>query len=179
MAAPWLGLDRPTVERGLTALRCSKQEVRWAADLAERWLRLEPGAARRPGRRGRRARRGAPPLGGRHRTHPRAGRHARGGRPVRRGAGGRRAAAAAAAVRAAYRRLVRVAYRDPIELADLAGGGNDLADAGVPAGRSWARSCGSCSTRGRRPARNTGAWLLAEARRLADDARRAPAAPPA
>jgi tRNA nucleotidyltransferase (CCA-adding enzyme) len=42
MAAPWLGLDRATVERGLTALRASKQEVRWAADLAERWERIAP-----------------------------------------------------------------------------------------------------------------------------------------
>ena len=83
-------------------------------------------------------------------------------------------------MRAVYRRLVRVAYRDPIELADLAVGGNDLADAGVPAGPlvgAILRQLLDAVVDD--PARNTGAWLLAEARRLADDARRPPAAPPA
>jgi tRNA nucleotidyltransferase (CCA-adding enzyme) len=175
MAAPWLGLDRAAVERGLTALRCSKQETRWAADLADRWLRLAP--ALREALAG-----AAPPADAQLRRWA-----ATTGRTlapaVMRLAAARFAAERALgipapegrAVRAAYRRLVRVAYRDPVELADLAVTGNDLADAGVPPGPlvgailrqlvDWVVED---------PARNTAAALLAEARRLAGAARGAP-----
>lgn len=167
MAAPWLGLDRATVERGLTALRCSKQEVRWAADLAGRWHELAPAlraqlAADPP--RDADLRRWAAAAG---RTFAPA---------VLRLAAARFAAEramgvdapSAGAVRAAYRRLVRIAYRDPVELADLAVSGSDLADAGVPPGPL----VGSILRRlldavVDDPARNTRAWLLAEAGRLA------------
>jgi tRNA nucleotidyltransferase (CCA-adding enzyme) len=44
------------------------------------------------------------------------------------------AAPAAERVRSVYRRAVRVAYRDPIELGDLALDGDDLRAAGIPAG---------------------------------------------
>jgi hypothetical protein len=37
-------------------------------------------------------------------------------------------------MRALYRRAVRVAYRDPIAVADLAVTGNDVVAAGVPSG---------------------------------------------
>ena len=40
----------------------------------------------------------------------------------------------AARVRSVYRRALRIAFRDPIELADLAVTGEDLRDAGIPAG---------------------------------------------
>ena len=33
-----------------------------------------------------------------------------------------------------YRRMVRVAYRDPLSVTDLAIDGSDLMDAGIPAG---------------------------------------------
>ena len=38
------------------------------------------------------------------------------------------------AVRSAYRRAIRAAYRDPVELGDLAVDGDDLRAAGIPAG---------------------------------------------
>lgn len=178
MAAPWLGLDRAVVERGLTALRCSKQEVRWAADLADRWQRLAPGlrealAADVP-----------PPDAVLRRWAATAGRTL--APAVLRLAAARFAAErlaaeraegdpavgepapSAHAVRGAYRRLVRVAYRDPIELADLAVTGSDLADAGVPPGPlvgTILRQLLDAVVDD--PARNTSTWLLAEARRLA------------
>jgi tRNA nucleotidyltransferase/poly(A) polymerase len=37
-------------------------------------------------------------------------------------------------VRATYRALIRIAYRDPIEIADLAADGGDLMEAGIPPG---------------------------------------------
>ena len=52
--------------------------------------------------------------------------------------GGARAVGAAApspaAVRSAYRRALRVAFRDPVEIGDLAVDGDDLRAAGIPAG---------------------------------------------
>ena len=39
-----------------------------------------------------------------------------------------------ARVRSVYRRAIRIAFRDPIELGDLAVDGEDLRDAGIPAG---------------------------------------------
>ena len=180
MAAPWLGLDRSAVERGLTALGCSKQEVRWAADLADRWHRLAPALreALAPG---------APPpaaaalrrwaaVAGRTLV-PATMRLAAARFAAERAAGA--TAPSGPAVRAAYRRLVRVAYRDPIELADLAVTGNDLADAGVPAGPlvgAILRQLVDAVVED--PSRNTAAWLLAEARRSADG-RRGAGAPPA
>jgi tRNA nucleotidyltransferase (CCA-adding enzyme) len=49
------------------------------------------------------------------------------------------AAPSARAVNAVYRRGVRIAFRDPIELADLAVDGDDLRTAGVPAGPAIGR----------------------------------------
>jgi tRNA nucleotidyltransferase (CCA-adding enzyme) len=170
MAAPWLGLDRATVERGLTALRASKQEVRWAADLAERWERIAPAlrdaladdAAAPPA--DALLRRWAAVTG--RTLAPAVLRVAAARFAAERAAG--RPAPSARVVRRLYRRLVRVAYRDPIELADLSVTGNDLADAGVPPGPL-------VGTILRRlldfvvedPTRNVRDTLLAEARRLA------------
>lgn len=172
MAAPWLGLDRATVERGLTALRCSKAEVRWAADLAERWQRLAPGLAAALGGDARPTdaalRRWAAITG--RTLAPATMRLAAARFAAERAVGG--AAPSAAAVRATYRRFVRIAYRDPIELADLAVTGNDLADAGVPPGPlvgAILRQLLEVVVDD--PARNDAAWLLAEARRRADAAR--------
>ncbi len=183
MAAPWLGLDRAEVERGLTALRCSKQEVRWAADLADRWQRLAPAV------RDALAAGDAPADAVLRRWAATAGRtlapavlrlaaaRFAAEREVRGGSDGGSAGEAvpsARAVRAAYRRLVRVAYRDPVDLADLAVTGSDLADAGVPPGPlvgTILRQLLDAVVDD--PARNARPWLLAAARRLADDARRA------
>jgi hypothetical protein len=49
-----------------------------------------------------------------------------------RGAG--RPAPLPARVRGTYRALLRIAYRDPIEIADLAVDGEDLASSGIPPG---------------------------------------------
>jgi tRNA nucleotidyltransferase (CCA-adding enzyme) len=46
-------------------------------------------------------------------------------------------------VRAAYRRAVRIAFRDPIETADLAVTGNDLVDAGIAPGPEVGRILGA------------------------------------
>ncbi|HYV99810.1 MAG TPA: hypothetical protein VE967_20285, partial [Gemmatimonadaceae bacterium] len=48
-------------------------------------------------------------------------------------------APAAAVVRSVYRRGVRIAYRDPVELSDLAVDGDDLRAAGVPPGPELGR----------------------------------------
>jgi tRNA nucleotidyltransferase (CCA-adding enzyme) len=51
----------------------------------------------------------------------------------------REAAPPEPAVRSLYRRGVRIAFRDPVELADLAVDGDDLRAAGVPAGPAIGR----------------------------------------
>jgi hypothetical protein len=165
-----LGLDRPAVEQGMRALRCSNQETRWVADLAERWQRLGPELRAAlggdvPGVPDVQLRRWAAAAG---RTLAPA---------VLRLAAARFAAERAlglqapegARVRSAYRRLVRVAYRDPIALGDLAVSGADLQGAaGVPAGPR----VGQILQRllelvVEDPAANVRERLLAEARRLA------------
>ena len=169
MAAPWLGLDRAAVERALTALRCAKQEVRWAADLADRWDVLAPAF-----RTGLADGGPAPDDATLRRWAARCGRTLVA--PVLRLAAARFAAERAAglaapsgaAVRSAYRRAVRIAYRDPVELSDLAVSGSDLADAGVRAGPlvgTILRSLLDAVVED--PARNRRDWLLDEARRLA------------
>jgi tRNA nucleotidyltransferase (CCA-adding enzyme) len=170
MAAPWLGLDRPAVERGLTALRCSKQEVRWAADLAGRWHAVAPSLRAGLGQQA-----PGPPSDAEVRRwvaacgrtlSPAVFRLAAARFAAERAAG--LAAPAGGAVRAAYRRAVRAAYRDPVEVADLAVDGGDLAAAGVRAGPlvgAILRALLDAVVDD--PARNTRGWLLAEARRLA------------
>jgi tRNA nucleotidyltransferase (CCA-adding enzyme) len=170
MAAPWLGLDRVEVERGLRALRCSNQEVRWAADLAERWLRLAPELREAL------ADGAAPPEDVRlRRWAAAAGRTL--AAPALRVAAARFAAERAlglaapdaARLRAAYRRLVRAAYRDPIVLGDLAVSGADLQDeAGVPAGPRLGQILHRLlELVVEDPAANARERLLAEARRMA------------
>lgn len=169
LAAPWLGVARAEVERGLRALRASNHEVRWAADLSDRAGALL-GAVRdallRPD--------GRPENAELRRWAAACGRVL--AAPCFRLIAARLAAERAAGlvappaerVRSAYRRLVRVAYRDPIGLADLAVSGSDLADIGVAAGPLVGATL-------RRllddvvddPAQNTRAWLLARAAELA------------
>jgi hypothetical protein len=80
------------------------------------------------------------------------------------------AAPGGSAVRSAYRRAVRIAYRDPIELQDLAVSGTDLADAGVRAGPLVGHILRSLlDAVVEDPARNRRDWLLAEALRRATD----------
>ena len=134
LAAPWLGADRATVERALRALRCANHEIRWTADLAERWARvgdelreaLLTGAPSDAS-----LRRWAAAVG--RTLVPDLLRLASARFAAERVAGLR--APPAEAMRSVYRRMVRIAYRDPIELSDLAVTGRDLmAEAGVAPG---------------------------------------------
>jgi tRNA nucleotidyltransferase (CCA-adding enzyme) len=69
--------------------------------------------------------------------------------------------------RALYRRLVRIAFRDPLEVADLAVDGDDLRRAGVPHGPALGRVlAGLVAFVLDDPARNHPEPLLAEARRI-------------
>jgi tRNA nucleotidyltransferase (CCA-adding enzyme) len=135
LAAPWLERDRATAERALRALRCSNQEIRWVADLVERWERV--GAEMREALAAEEApndavlRRWAARIG--RVLVPALMRLAAARWTAERAAGGERVPEAAR-VRAVHRRLTRIAYRDPIALGDLAVGGTDLMEAGIAAG---------------------------------------------
>jgi hypothetical protein len=134
LAAPWLDADRSGVERALRALRCANQEIRWTAELVERWARV--GDALRAALVA-----GAPSDATLRRWAASIGRTLVPDllRLAAARFGAERASGLPAPsperVRAVYRRLVRVAYRDPIELADLAVTGRDLmTQAGVAPG---------------------------------------------
>jgi tRNA nucleotidyltransferase (CCA-adding enzyme) len=134
LAAPWLEGDRAAAERALRALRCSNQEIRWVADLVERWGRV--GAAMRDALVADAAptdaalRRWAALVG--RVLVPALLRLASARWAAERAAG--LPAPDGARVRAMHRRLTRIAYRDPIALADLAVGGTDLMEAGIASG---------------------------------------------
>ena len=66
-------------------------------------------------------------------------------------------------VRLLYRRLLRAQFNDPIELADLAVGGEELRAAGIAPGPIYAKILQALLARVlERPARNTPQALLAE-----------------
>jgi tRNA nucleotidyltransferase (CCA-adding enzyme) len=134
MAAPWLGLSRAVVESGLRALRCSNQEVRWIADLSERWETLGPAlrhallAPTEPD--DATLRRWAAIIG--RTLVPGFMRLAAARFAAERGAG--QAGPDARRIRAVHRRLVRIAYRDPLAVGDLAVSGRELMAVGVAPG---------------------------------------------
>ena len=73
-----------------------------------------------------------------------------------------------AAVRSLHRRMRRSLYADPIEVADLAIGGDDLRGAGIRAGPIYAKILHALLERVLEdPARNTPDALLAEVPQLA------------
>jgi tRNA nucleotidyltransferase (CCA-adding enzyme) len=173
LAALWLGAERAEAERGMRGLRFSNHDVRFVAELAERWQRI--------GERVREALLAPEPLpDGEVRRWARAT-----GRlylaPFLRLAAARFAAERLEgrpvpeprAVRAAYRRAVRIAYRDPIEIADLAVTGNDLVDAGIAPGPEVGRILGALlEAVVEDPAENVRDRLIARAvasRRRSDD----------
>jgi len=81
-----------------------------------------------------------------------------------------RPAPAASEWRALYRRMVRIAFRDPLDVADLAVDGDDLRRAGVPGGPALGRVLqGLVRFVLDEPARNDPDQLLAEATRLATE----------
>ena len=77
------------------------------------------------------------------------------------------AAPSAAGMRALYRESLRVAFRDPVEISDLAVDGDDLRAAGIPPGpvlgRILARLLEDVLEE---PTRNTREWLIPRAREL-------------
>ena len=71
------------------------------------------------------------------------------------------------AVRALHRRMLVVAFRDPLDLGSLAVDGDDLRRAGIPAGPELGKILRSLMTAViDDPGRNTTDWLLQEAKRL-------------
>ncbi|HEY0779634.1 MAG TPA: CCA tRNA nucleotidyltransferase [Gemmatirosa sp.] len=171
LAAPWLGVARADVERGLRALRASNHEIRWTADLTDRAAtlldRVRAALLADAGGSDAELRRWAA-LSGRTLAAPTfrllAARFA-----AERDAGPsiEPAVPTASRVRWTYRRLVRIAYRDAIELADLAVSGRDLAGAGVPAGPAVGATLRQLlDDVVEEPARNGRAWLLGRAAEL-------------
>jgi tRNA nucleotidyltransferase (CCA-adding enzyme) len=120
--------------RAAKALRFSNADARWIAELAARWPQVVPAVRARLAE-------GARPSDRDVRRWTALAGRTRAAALLRLASavwGAERAAGVAApgadAVRSLYRRVARAAYRDPVELGDLAVGGDDLADAGVPPG---------------------------------------------
>ena len=167
LAALFLDVPAPVVRQAMSALRFSKHEITWAAAIVERWGSLggELSSA----------------LGTRQPTDEEVRRWlSRIGRPyagaflrvaLARWSAARLAGDTApsdAAVRSLHRRMRGSLYRDPIEVADLAIGGDDLRRAGIPAGPIYAKILHALLDLVLAdPARNTPGALLADVPRLA------------
>jgi tRNA nucleotidyltransferase (CCA-adding enzyme) len=133
LATLFLGVPSPAVRRALRDLRFSNRQVSWIGDLVERCAELEPLMATAIS-----AGLTTIPDAELRRWTARAGRtmvrdllrvvRARWGAAPDTDRGRQRAAAGA------YRRVVRIAYRDPVAIGDLAVDGNDLKDAGIAPG---------------------------------------------
>jgi tRNA nucleotidyltransferase (CCA-adding enzyme) len=167
LAALFLDVSPNTVRSALTALRFSKHETSWATAIVERWVSLGGELASVLGSRqptDEEVRRWLSRLG---RLHAGAFlRVAQARWSAMRVTG--LAAPADAAVRSLHRRMRRSLYRDPIELADLQVGGDDLRRAGIPAGPIYAKILHALLELVlANPARNTPEALLAEVPRLA------------
>ena len=172
LAALFLELGREEAIRVAKQLRFSKQQATWVAALAGRWLEEaqklteEMSASAPPS--DARIRHWAGQWG---RTRVRAALRIAAARwNAERALGG--TTPSPARVRSVYRRAIRIAFRDPIELGDLAVDGEDLRDAGIPAGPllgkilhallAWVIDD---------PARNTREQLLRKAAELYDESR--------
>ncbi|HEY5219930.1 MAG TPA: CCA tRNA nucleotidyltransferase [Gemmatimonadaceae bacterium] len=147
MAMLFSDVPASQIVAALTALRCSKHEINWIQALVSRWQSLGPGirdallAGNDIG--DAQVRRWVAAIGRLHlpgffrmaSARWAATRAVDGG-----GAGGadsanvRALAPAPEQIRALYRRAIRVAYRDPVDLRDLALDGDDLRHAGIPGG---------------------------------------------
>lgn len=135
-AALFSGSDGKEAEKSLRALRASNQEITVVASLIESWQRHGPSLSTTLGR-------GALPAGAElRRLAASIGR-------LRVAAFSRLAAACwqgedaevqPVLVRTLHRRLIRTAFGEPIELADLAIDGDDLRRVGVPAGPALGRT---------------------------------------
>jgi tRNA nucleotidyltransferase (CCA-adding enzyme) len=78
-----------------------------------------------------------------------------------------REAPSSRSMRALYRAALRTAFRDPVEIGDLAVDGDDLRKAGIPPGPALGRILASLLEDVLEdPARNTSEWLVPRAREL-------------
>lgn len=162
LAALLSGLDAPEAERALRGLRASNQEVATVSALVAGWhrhgepLRL---AADDPSAAGEVALRMAVAAMGRLRVSGimrlLAARWGADGGP------------AGAPVWRLHRRLLRIAFRDPVDVADLAVDGDDLRALGVPAGPAMGQLLRALLGEVLEdPARNRRDWLVARVRGL-------------
>ena len=168
MAVLFSGLPPASAHRVAQRLRFSKNEAKWIAQVAERWAGLgEPmtEALIAPGQPDPSTLRrwvatiGRPMLHGFFRVAA-----ARWGARRQEQPG---SAPAAQAVHSVYRRSLRTAHRDPIDLRDLAIDGDDLRQVGVAPGPELGKILAALlEVVLRDPARNTREVLLAEAQRL-------------
>jgi tRNA nucleotidyltransferase (CCA-adding enzyme) len=166
LAALFLDVAPVSVRRALTGLRFSKHETSWSTGMSERWHALGAELAevlveREPS--DLQIRRWLAALG---RMHAWAFLRIVCARwSVMRTAG--LFAPSAAAVRSLHRRMRRSTFRDPIEMADLAIGGDELRSAGIPAGPIYAKILRALLELVLEdPARNTPEALLAEVPRI-------------
>lgn len=162
MAALFLDTSGPVVREALTALRFSKHEITWASALVHRWHTLgdaiassisqgEPSDAQ--------VRRWLAAIG---RTHAGAFLRVAGARWSAQGRAGR-PAPPEVSIRWLHRRFTSARLSAPIEVADLAIGGDDLRRAGIPPGPIYAKILGALlSVVLDAPARNTPQALLDE-----------------
>lgn len=78
-------------------------------------------------------------------------------------------------IRAIYRRMLRAALHDPVEIRDLAIDGDDVLEAGIPPGPHIGKILEALlASVLEDPARNTREWLLQETQRLYDNGDRQP-----
>jgi tRNA nucleotidyltransferase (CCA-adding enzyme) len=170
VAALFLDLPSGEVREALGALRFSKHETNWAAGMSDRWRAL--GLSLTASLAG-----GVPDEVQLRRWLAELGRLQAG--PFLRIAAARWEAMRptgavvpeAAAVRALHRRMERSRFRDPLELGDLAIGGEDLRRAGIAPGPIYAKILNALLERVLDdPARNTPEALIAEIPRLAAEA---------
>ena len=167
IAGLFAGLDAQTISRTLTDLRFSKQDTSWIAAVVDRFRVVgdDIAGALVTGEKVSDARvRGWVATMGR--LHVGAVmRLAAAVWAVRRGAG--KPYPDARSVATLYRRMLRIAFRDPIELRDLAVDGNDLKEAGIAGGRELGRILEALLRRViEEPMLNRTDWLLQEGLRL-------------
>jgi len=166
MAALFLEVAPETVRRALVGLRFSKHETHWSTGIVERWHAFGAQLAE--------ALPAQPPTDAQVRRWLAALGRMQAGAFLRvacaRWSVMRRAglfAPSGSAVRSLHRRMRRSMFRDPIEVADLAIGGDELRSAGIPAGPIYAKILRALLELVLEdPARNTPERLLAEVPRI-------------
>lgn len=166
VAALFLEVAPATARRALSGLRFSKHETNWSTEIVERWHALGGEmAVALPARAPTdvQVRRWLATLG---RMHAGAFLRVACARwSVMRTAG--LFVPSAAAVRSLHRRMRRSMFRDPIEVADLVIGGDELRSAGIPPGPIYAKILRALLELVLEdPARNTPDALLAEVPRI-------------